>query len=55
MGSVPAGTTLHARIYTKTDGNFSLYQDVSFSAAAGMATFTKPTNGATNVDTTVPF
>ncbi|MDQ1426815.1 MAG: hypothetical protein QOK39_291 [Acidimicrobiaceae bacterium] len=54
---VPAlpGGQLWARIYTYVPGLW-MYTDVSFSVTgAATATLTRPTNGATNVDTTQPF
>ena len=54
--SLPSGQTLWARIYSYIDGSWLHYSDVSFTAAASTtATFTRPLNGATNVDTTQPF
>jgi hypothetical protein len=55
--SVPAlpGGALWTRLYTWTQGNW-IWTDVSFSVTgAATATFTNPTAGATNVNTTQPF
>jgi predicted outer membrane repeat protein len=53
---LPTSATLWARIQTKgSDGVFRV-NDVQFTTAAHrQAVFTNPLNGATNVDTTLPF
>jgi len=54
--SLPTGQTLWARIYGYVSGRWTGFSDVSFTAAPSqVATFTRPTVGATNVDTTRPF
>jgi endoglucanase len=44
--ALPAGRTLFARIYTKVDGAYSRYHDISFTAVVGgRALFTSPSDG----------
>jgi hypothetical protein len=53
--ALPGGQPLWARIYTYNQGTW-VYSDVSFSVSGpSTATFTQPTNGATNMDTTKPL
>jgi hypothetical protein len=54
VAALPGGA-LWARIYTYTQGAW-IYTDTPFSVTGpATATFTYPTNGATNVDATQPF
>ncbi|MGH9077299.1 MAG: hypothetical protein ACRDY0_07585 [Acidimicrobiales bacterium] len=56
VGALPTGQTLHARVYTRDDGNYDQYRGASFAVATGgEAVFTYPTDGATNVESTQPF
>src|SRR5205807_1567945 len=52
--ALPGGRRV-ARIYTKTNNDYSPYQDISFSAAPGQAVFTNPTNGQSGVATNTTF
>jgi hypothetical protein len=54
MPNLPSGT-LWARVWTKVNGSYSRFQDVSFTAAPGQAAFTNPTQGQTGVATTGNF
>jgi hypothetical protein len=55
MPGFPGSQTLWARIYTFSQGTWT-FTDSQFSVTgANTATFTAPTNGATNLDTTLPF
>jgi 6-phosphogluconolactonase (cycloisomerase 2 family) len=38
VGSLPAGETLYARIYTEIGGSWSYYQDITFTAGASAGT-----------------
>jgi hypothetical protein len=52
---LPGSQPLWARIYTYSQSTWT-YNDVEFSVTgANTATFTAPTQGATNVNTTRPF
>jgi endoglucanase len=54
--TLPTGRTLYARIYTKLNGAYANYQDITFTAAAGAkALFTSPTDGMTAVEATEPL
>ena len=52
--ALPAGPTLYARIYSLIGGSWNNYEDVSFTAQNAVS-FTYPSAGQTNVDTTRPF
>ena len=52
---LPTGRVLWARLFSAVNGVFSRWQDVSFTAAPGQATFTRPANGTLALDTTLPF
>jgi uncharacterized repeat protein (TIGR03803 family) len=52
--TLPAGTTLYARLWTKVGGTWR-YVDATFSAAPVIARFTNPAAGATIVDPTQPL
>ncbi|MDQ1357724.1 MAG: hypothetical protein QOG44_2097 [Acidimicrobiaceae bacterium] len=53
--ALPGGQQLWARVYTYVQSTWT-WTDVKFSVTGpSMATFTRPTAGATNVDTTQPF
>jgi hypothetical protein len=55
VGSLPAGQTLFARLYTKLNGRW-LFSDTSFAAAViPRSTFIYPTDGSTSVDYVQPF
>ena len=54
--ALPTGQQLYARLYTKANGQYAVYTDVSFTAAAAQkARFTSPLDGQTGVDATEPF
>jgi YVTN family beta-propeller protein len=44
---LPAGKTLYATLLTEVNGTWTRFQDITFSAAIGHATFTNPVNGQT--------
>jgi hypothetical protein len=46
----PYNVTVYATIFTEVNGTWTRYTDVSFSANPGVASFTRPLDGATNVD-----
>lgn len=50
--ALPTGRTLYATLLTETDGSWTLFQAITFTAAAGLATFTNPVAGQTGVATT---
>ena len=52
---LPTGQTLWARLYTVVGGSYDHYQDVSFTAAPGVALLNNPVDGAANVDSTLPI
>ena len=52
--ALPVGPTLFATVLTLLGGAWN-YQSVTFTAAPGLATFSYPTNGQPNVDTTQAF
>ncbi len=55
MPALPSGRTLYATLLTETNGAWTLYQDITFTAAATSATFTYPLNAQSSVDTTRAF
>jgi hypothetical protein len=55
MPDLPAGKPLYATLMTETNGTWTLFQAITFTAAAGHATLTNPLAGQTNLDTTKPF
>jgi YVTN family beta-propeller protein len=52
---LPTGKPLYASLLTESYGTWTLYQSVTFTAAAGHATFTNPLNGQNSIDTTKAF
>lgn len=52
---LPGGRMLWGRIYTFLDGNWNSFRDISFTPVPSQASFIRPTSGAVNVNTTVPF
>jgi hypothetical protein len=52
---LPAGKILWATLLTAFDGAWVTYQEISFTAAPGHATFTQSLNGASNVNRAKPF
>ncbi|HEX3541019.1 MAG TPA: PKD domain-containing protein [Acidimicrobiales bacterium] len=54
VGALPTGRTLYASLFTEAAGAWNV-QLISFTAAAGEATFTYPTNGQVNVSSSHPF
>ncbi|MDQ1393000.1 MAG: hypothetical protein QOF30_1977, partial [Acidimicrobiaceae bacterium] len=53
--ALPSDRTLYATLLTETNGAWTLYQDITFTAATASATFTNPLNGQSGVDTTRAF
>jgi hypothetical protein len=47
--ALPTGRTLYAALLTKTNGGWTRFQAITFTAAPGLATFTNPLNGQTNI------
>jgi hypothetical protein len=47
--ALPTGRTLYATLLTETNGAWTLFQAITFTAAPGLATFTNPLNGQTKV------
>jgi hypothetical protein len=54
IATVPAGTTLYARLWTKVAGVWR-YRDSTFTATKIAPTFVYPTDGAASVDVGQPF
>ena len=52
---LPTGKPLYASLLTESYGTWTLAQSLTFTAAAGHATFTNPMNGQSNIDTTKTF
>jgi subtilase family serine protease len=55
IGALPVGPTLYATLLSEVNGGWASFQSITFTAAAGMATFTAPLNGQPNADPTAPF
>ena len=54
VGALPTGRTLYASLFTEAGGAWTV-QLISFTAAAGEATFAYPTSGQVNVSSSHPF
>lgn len=52
---LPAGRTLYATLLTEVNGAWTVFHDITFTAAVGHATLTYPLDLQTNIDTTKPF
>lgn len=52
---LPTGKTLWARVWTKVNGGWSRYSDVSFQVSASASRLTYPKQGQTDVDSSSPF
>ncbi len=55
IGALPVGPTLYATLLSEVNGGWTSFQSITFTAAAGLATFTSPLNGQANADPTAPF
>ncbi len=55
LPSLPTGKVLHARLWTKRDGVWSRYQDITFTVNANGAKLTSPSDGESGFDTTKSF
>src|ERR1700737_1053044 len=53
--ALPGNQTLYARVWTQTSAGWTLYQDITFTAASAKATFIYPVNGQQNVSISTPF
>jgi hypothetical protein len=53
--ALPVGPILHATLLTEVGGTWTNFQDITFTAAPGQASFTFPLNGQSSVDPTKAF
>jgi hypothetical protein len=53
--ALPVGPTLYAELLTKTNGAWTTFQAITFTAAPGEATFTNPLDTQMGADPTRPF
>ena len=53
--TLPSGKMLDATLLTKTNGTWTRYQAITFTAGPAMAMLTKPVNGQLNVPTPTAF
>jgi hypothetical protein len=53
--ALPTGQSLYATVFAETNGQWTLYQSITFAAAAQVATFGYPLSGQSNNDSMVGF
>jgi subtilase family serine protease len=53
--ALPTGRSLYATLVSEVNGAWTSFQNITFTAAPGLATFSFPGNGQANIDSTRPF